>query len=772
MNIIKNTIWYIVVVFVAAVTTIFIFNKIILFPSHFLHELGGDSIKNFYVYATHAMWGEGWWFTGMNYPYGEHLIYTDGFPLLSLPLTWIREVVSLKINHVTAVLNITLASAFFLAIIYVYRILRLLSTDRIFSLVGAVLIAAMSPHLNKVFGHYGLAMICVMPMAIFYTMRYHINGRLHNALMLFITSTLAIFMHPYFIALILIWVLFYALSVWVLQKNTFSNKIRFLLPIVSVPVAGIIILKFLMLLTDPVSDRPKKPYGSLSECTTGRDIFTSDGSPFWIYLKKIGWLDKLSSIGNEHYAYIGIVALALTVICIVSIIYRYFKKVEFKIIKDIPHYRVWLLTGFLSLLFGMGVPFVWGMDWLFDYLPGFRQFRTMGRFSQIYYYVATILTVAVLYHWFKIIIKKNKKFLGFAVIFLLVIIWSSEAYTHVYEPIRKRSEKGLGYYNKFVGENDSKWRDYMSSKRYSNNDFQAILALPYIHVGSEKIWTGGDAWWGFCVPLTIAYQLHLPVVNAHMSRSSWSITFDQVKIAAGPFARKPILEKTQDSRPFLLLVYEDYDLNSEEQFLLSISDSIGRNGEYNLFALYPEKLKMAQKNINKKIDEYISGLDKGDDISTTTSKYYYEHLSAYDNKNTLADNGAISEGHPFSQKDIDISVKDWPKNVKYECSFWTLVSEEDHESPFLDIFFNTEKSNISSHRIMAKEAMDSKGFWIRGAESFTIPENCTNLVLTFRESHESSYIAIDEILLKQDEDTVIYNDGLGNIMVNNHVFIR
>ena len=47
-------------------------------------DLGGDSLKNIYVYLYHSAWGKGYWFDGMNYPYGEHIVFSDGFPLLSV----------------------------------------------------------------------------------------------------------------------------------------------------------------------------------------------------------------------------------------------------------------------------------------------------------------------------------------------------------------------------------------------------------------------------------------------------------------------------------------------------------------------------------------------------------------------------------------------------------------------------------------------------------------------------------------------------------------
>lgn len=761
--------WITLVVLLSVIVTIYTLNQIILRPDHVIHELGGDAIKNLNTYVTHSLWGNGWWYDWMNYPYGEHLIYTDGFPLLSIPLTWIREFVDLQASQLIAVLNITLAVGFFLAIIYVYRTLRLLSTGRVFSLVGAILITAMSPQLNKVFGHYGLAIICVIPMLLFYTIKYQQYGKLSNIWKLLILGVAAMFMHPYFIAIVLIWVFFYVLSSFIVKKNSFSEKLRFLLPLLVVPVICIVILKVLMFLTDPITDRPKIPLGTLSQCTTGLDIFTSDKSPVWLYLQSIGWVNELSLLGNEHYTYTGLVVIVIMIIFIITIIYKHFKKKETKIINEVPYTRILLLTAIFCLLFGMGVPFVWKMEWLLDYLPSFRQFRTLGRFSQLYYYTTAILAVALLYQWFKVKLNKDKKIVAVSVVLLSIIVWGSEAYTHVYEPIHKRSEAGHWKYDAYVAETYKGWKEALNDYKYKATDFQAILALPYIHVGSEKIWTEGSSWGGFCIPTIASYQLQLPMVNAQMSRSSWSITFKQVRVAGGPYANKPVFENA-GNKPFLLLVYKDVEMNEDEQYLISLADSIGEHDQHYIYKIYPEKVNAFERALSTEIRKLSQPLEQGVDTSISNADYYYEHFDTGTSDIQLSSTSAMKPIFKFGYDLTTIDVSQWLKGQNYECSFWAKISEEDYKAPSYQLHLLDSNNNaIKVEYAYTRQATDNYDMWLRASRYFILPANCAKILIKLIDNDEGSYLSMDELLIRRADDTVIYKAVNDKIMVNNHI---
>src|SRR5690606_30913597 len=115
----------------------------------------------------------GWWFNGTNYPYGEHLMYTDAQPALSLLLTQVRKVIPIDASAATLVLHMALMLAFFLAIIYVYKLLVRLNVQRPWAVLFACIIICFSAQHTRLFGLYGLAYACFMPMLLYWSTCYY-----------------------------------------------------------------------------------------------------------------------------------------------------------------------------------------------------------------------------------------------------------------------------------------------------------------------------------------------------------------------------------------------------------------------------------------------------------------------------------------------------------------------------------------------------------------------------------------------------------------------
>ena len=64
------------------------FKDILLHPNEYLFGAEGDGLKNYYSVAYQVVHGEGTWFNGMMYPFGDHLTFADGQPLLTKILSF------------------------------------------------------------------------------------------------------------------------------------------------------------------------------------------------------------------------------------------------------------------------------------------------------------------------------------------------------------------------------------------------------------------------------------------------------------------------------------------------------------------------------------------------------------------------------------------------------------------------------------------------------------------------------------------------------------
>ena len=83
-------------------------------------SLPGDGIKNYYTYLYHAKFDSSFHeFSGMNYPYFEHVVYTDAHPLFSYLIGKLGLA-----NYGIGILNSLMLLSYPIASIFVFKILR------------------------------------------------------------------------------------------------------------------------------------------------------------------------------------------------------------------------------------------------------------------------------------------------------------------------------------------------------------------------------------------------------------------------------------------------------------------------------------------------------------------------------------------------------------------------------------------------------------------------------------------------------------------------
>src|ERR1041384_1921736 len=100
----RSTAWLLLLLAAILAILDYMYPGIFTRPWRLLPTLGGDGIKNEFTYLYQVLYGKGYWFEGMNYPFGEHIVYTDGQPLLSITLAWLRPLVPMTPGLALAVM--------------------------------------------------------------------------------------------------------------------------------------------------------------------------------------------------------------------------------------------------------------------------------------------------------------------------------------------------------------------------------------------------------------------------------------------------------------------------------------------------------------------------------------------------------------------------------------------------------------------------------------------------------------------------------------------
>ena len=255
--------WITLVLVLPAVIIHHFFKEIIACPSCYLFEDGGDGLKNYYTLDYYVKHDSGWHFSGMNYPYGEHIIYTDNQPMLAMALRWIDQHVVDMDPHVVGTLNMLLLISIYLACLITYFLLRRWDIGRWWALGAALCITFLSPQLWRLHGHYALAYVFFIPLMILLLdlLVRSEKRRWIWAVSLGLLTIITSLTHMYFLFFSSVVIASFSFFWWIYHRKD-KAFIRQVLPL----LIGALILPGLFLVglrkwTDPIRDRPTEPYG-------------------------------------------------------------------------------------------------------------------------------------------------------------------------------------------------------------------------------------------------------------------------------------------------------------------------------------------------------------------------------------------------------------------------------------------------------------------------------------------------------------------------------
>lgn len=749
---------------VAVITTIFCLSHIVTHPGEILINVYGDAAKNYFTYLYHAQYGDGIWFEGMNYPYGEHIVFADAQPVLSICFKWLFGFIK-----PLSLLHLSIGLSFFLAIVFIYKILCRFKVEWYWSLSFAVLITVMSPQVLKLNEHFSLAYLCVVPMLFYYNLAYYQqNNRKYIA---FLLGTAFVFtcIHLYFAAIICFWIASYSLIYLVFTTGKLDDKFRHIIPVCIAAILPFIIMKIFLLITDSATDRPVYPWGARWNRTFMKDLYSSFLSPVSSSLKESNIIAEIST-GGEGYTYTGIVPiLMLAIAAFVSVFLLFRKKRASLYITDKNSVAIWFLIAVAMLIAGTSIIFQKCFTCL-DHAAFLKQFRAMGRFSWGYYYIVTITSVVLLFRAFRFIARYSIKPVGHVMMIAAFALWAVEALPYA-KWTRDISRDGRTHYKNFFGGGSSSWGGILEDINKSETDFQAILLLPYVHIGTEKVSPNAFIS-NILVPgFSAAMNLHLPLIDVMMSRSAWSQSFGQQRISGGPYADKPILKNLPSSKPILLLHHTDHPLQPNEKYLLKAAEKVHHHYDCDIYILYPDRLAMLEKANQKAVAVLMLDLKNGDTCIGNNSTWYVEHFDTHRTDYSIYGEGAFGPIESVTKIILDKPLKPAHDSMLYEFSIWSLVSSDDYRiGRYRVILYDSVDNTIAQHIVLAQEANDNRSLWVRASKYFPIPAACSRVAVELIDIIKPSYIAVDELMLRPADALIITKNDEGEVMVNNHVF--
>ncbi len=495
--------------------------------------INGDGYKNYATVEYHVKNDADYLhFEGMNYPYGDHLVFADAQPVLANAIKFFSTHFFDISNHTRAVLHGFLLFSFLLCWFFIYLIFRQLDIEKGYALLAAGAITWLSPQLARWEEHYALGYVFVLPLLLYLLLVYQTKRAAFLSILIGILTFVVAQIHLYYFGILVLFVSIFHVYDFIfsahqkdisffqhIKKNIFSSILAYNLQIV---LPAIYIVFYWLKIGNTVADRPSVPGGFLTYRALWQGIFVAPDSLFYSIFK---WEKPFGFSLMENVVYLG---LAATIGLFILVLKRKTLTKINTINSRKINLNAFLFASFLLFLLALGLPFII-LDWekYLIFTGALQQFRGVGRFAWVFFYVINI------YVFYKI----SERYIWI----LIVLAWADVLYLHR-EPLPILP---ADFFTKKIQTTDFEqnidWRKY-----------QAILPLPYFSIGSEQFDISPE---GHTLPYIFHFSIakNIPCIGAQMSRTSFEQAYKLQRFGAFQNGEKPDYIKDLNSKPILVI---------------------------------------------------------------------------------------------------------------------------------------------------------------------------------------------------------------------------
>jgi hypothetical protein len=741
------------------------YSHLLLSPNQYMMSDTGDAVKNYYTFAHYLKHNHSTFnFEGMNYPYGESIFYTDGHPGPALLFKPLFELFPGLSNYSVGILNYFILLSFVFTCVLLYLIFRRLKIHYILAVCAALAIAILSPQTPRMSGHYGISYSMAIPLTIYLLMLLKDGSSKLRYLFLFINLTFWMFVHAYLGMMCILLVFLFGIWSFLFSNGKWKSKITFpSIVLLTIPVLAFLTFYFTVQITDIHTGRTESPSGMWNNYSHWHSIVIPIDKPFGPLAKK--WVDMNEEKG-EGRGYIGLSALLFGILYLILCFY---KKSIYKIPSEL---KILLYSALGVLCLAMFIPFKWMEPNLPEFLNSLKQFRAIGRFSWVFYFVFIIIVVYGINQIIKNSDKKIGQFFGISMAVVFVILSIVEG-LHVHKYLKGSYLQTANLFSPLVPEE-------LKLYKIDTSSFQAIIPLPYFHNGSDHFLKLSDKK-GHRLTEVLSHHLGLPIAAAYLTRLSIPESRNVIQLLSDNYYPKEIEKDLKNRKDFLLLVTSS-ELNRNEKELIQRSVQIQQNDDFTLYRLPYDSLFLDLRPSAQ--EKYVDVKNHGTFfqncfVSDTSTFFYYNSFETELSTTAHFGMGAKtidpSENQPLLT--IDASKLDTTKT--YLCRFWlkhfdkttgklTISGEVNFE------YLSNGKVVNHSRKIQPRASLTLDGDWCL-VEIPLKPSSTIGLyqLRYYLYAHHGPAI-IDDLLFFEESNHIFHEstlDSISGFLYNSH-FIR
>ena len=743
---------------VATAVLFFFYHEVLMAPNDFLFSANGDGIKNYYTYLYHAQYDEGFAdFSGMNYPYFEHIVYTDAHPLLS----WLIGQLGLAAYGI-GVLNILMLFSYPIAAVFLYKILTHYKVASWWALAGAIVIAFLSPQVFRMTGHFSMSYVFAIPIMWWLLIRCYQGKKWMWSIVIALYMLVFFFTHPYLGLILAFFSIFFWLINMLIDRKQILSGLGQILVQIALPLMA---FQGYIKMTDTHVDRLSNPAGFFHYYASWKSLLVAhDGPLSGIYSRfKI-------NIGNwESWCYIGFPTIVFAVIIGYHLVKRR-KQIEFRSFMK-QELILFLIAAYLILLFAFCFPLKYDwLRWIADAFGPLKQFRVLGRFTWIFYYVFTVASIVGIY---RIYVRGKKPF--YSIVFfggiLFYFLEFAPAHLHTADYITTAN-------NQFKTENlDADMKEVIDYVKAS--DYDAILFLPFQHMSSENVMLLGAEKANYDAFL-ISYHTKLPLVNSISSRMSYTEAVKVNNYFSPPFMEKELTYDFPEGDRILVVKNRDL-LKPTELRMIWESKQIFENEAFVLFDFDPEKWnsRAGFDRIVEKEKLATKPLVDGWRSDTADVWFYY---ASFDTTGTdlpaeqkLGGNGAFRDLKSSWNTILKLSKEDIPPG-DYVIRYWYYLKVDRPDAlAVMEAQFENDKPTEWIAQFDVKQSTVIVADWCLVEMEFTVDPDLENLNVLITGNGSQKPFIVDELLIQKQNDSPLFrHETKGDVpcLIYNNYWIR
>lgn len=603
-------------------------------------------------------------FMGMNYPYGDEPGYADTFPFLSNAVKYFHE------NDATwfpMIWNLSLVFSQLLCGLFLFLVFRALNLPVWYSILAALGVSTLTPQLDRFAAHYCLSFAFLLPMTMWLLIHFGRKPKLYLSLLIALVPIIANAIHPYHMAMVVFLIAGYFFFRFLHQPSL--KNLGWLISHATIQL--VIPLGYLLVTTvliDSIDDRPGLPWGFTFYTTRWESLLLPIDLPLGRIIDRE--IQDIDYVLAETRAYLGGVVILGGCFLLLRGLYQLLRRnTSSGNLKSDPTIKYLLWSSIIILLYAACFPFkVFGGEWMTDYLGLLRQFRVLGRFAWVFFYVSN---VAVLYYLFLVIQKINSETLRKVVYGLVFSVLLIEGIGYIfwekYELIPRPETRAE------FSQDDNPWTFSVPVEEY-----QAILPIPFFHIGSENFWYA-----------PLGKHLHrtlwagadhgLPVMGSFLGRTSISQTIKLIEAVAEPYRRPAILDDFPNDKPILVFVTKDA-YNHLGYRYRHVTRGLKQLYEDEFIILYELPLSTWEERVEKQSQQYRTEVDSSiiiphGEIFSKDSLLNFVYKSYDDLDTTIAYQGGAKA---FAAKEDHVVFDDTiPNQQNQERTVLSLWSKMD-----------------------------------------------------------------------------------------------